>query len=677
MNKIQAQNEIKRLVKEINAHNERYYDLNHPTISDQEYDALLKRLIDLEEEFPELKLLDSPTQRIGAQLKKSAATVKHKVKMYSLDNTYSFDELGEWHRRVLKGLPDSAEGAVEYVAELKIDGASAAMTYEKGIFSLGATRGDGQAGEDITHNLRTLQSVPLQLKKISGHNFPNVLEVRGEIYMERGDFELLNGQRKEREEVLFANPRNAAAGSLKLLDARLTAQRKLKCFIHSFGILKGGKEFATHWAFLETARRYGFSVNPLRRLCQDFQEVVEFCEEYSRKRDELPYEVDGVVVKVNSYAQQKELGFTLKSPRWAIAYKFQARQATTIVKDIVVQVGRTGILTPVANLEPVACGGVKISRATLHNFDEVKRLNVRKGDRVLLERAGDVIPKIVKVLEPSRERDSKNFIVPDKCPECGGEVAKTKDIDVAYRCINPSCPKQLERRLIHFASRSAMDIEGLGEAAVDQLLTRNLVRDLADIYFLKREDLLELELFAEKKADNLLSAMEASKTRPLSRFLFGLGILNIGEKAAFLLAQKFRTLNGVMNASVQDFQDIHEIGKVMAFSVEKFFRQKSTQRLMEKFKKAGLALIEEAAMLRSNRLSGKKFVFTGELIHFSRQEAADLVKALGANRVESVSKKTDFLVVGKDPGLKYTKAQSLGIRILNEQEFKELVDEKR
>ncbi len=677
MNKAQAQNRIKRLVKEITGHNERYYEFNQPTISDQEYDALLKRLIELEEKFPELKLLDSPTQRIGTEFKKSAATVKHKVKMYSLDNTYSFDELREWHHRVLKGLSDSSEGTVEYVAELKIDGASAAMTYEKGIFFLGATRGDGQAGEDITHNLRTLPSVPLQLKKIFRQNFPDVLEVRGEIYMERKDFELLNRQRKERDEVLFANPRNAAAGSVKLLDARLTAQRKLKCFIHSFGILKGGKEFTTHWEFLETARKYGFSVNPLRRLCRDFQEVVEFCEEYSRKRDELPYEVDGVVVKVNSYTQQKKLSFTLKSPRWAIAYKFQARQAITIVKDIMVQVGRTGILTPVAHLETVACGGVKISRSTLHNFDEVKRLNIRKGDRVLLERAGDVIPKIIKVVEPSRERDSKSFTVPDKCPECSGEVAKTKDIDVAYRCINPSCPKQLERRLTHFASRGAMDIEGLGEAAVHQLLARNLIRDLADIYFLKKEGLLELELFAEKKADNLLSAIAASKTRPLSRFLFGLGILNIGEKAAFLLAQKFRTLNGVMGASVSDFQDIHEIGEVMAFSVDKFFRQISTQRLMEKFKKAGLALIEEETALRSDRFSGKKFVFTGELIHFSRKEASDLVTALGGNRVESVSKKTDFVVVGKDPGSKYTKAQSLGVRILNEQEFKDLIDEKR
>ncbi len=671
MNKAPVQKEIQHLSREINQHNERYYNLHHPTISDQEYDLLLKRLIDLEEQFPELKLSDSPTHRIGAKLDESSATIQHKVKMYSLDNTYSFSELKEWHDRVLKGLPD--ERSLEYVAELKIDGVLAALTYEKGIFVLGATRGDGLTGEDITHNLRTLPSVPLQLKKMSTEDFPGALEVRGEIYMERKDFENLNLRREKAGEILFANPRNAASGSIKLLDSRITARRKLKCFIHSFGVIKGRKEFKTHWEFLATMEKYGFKVNPGRR-CKNLEEVIEFCEEYTKKRDELPFEVDGVVVKVNSYARQKEFGFTLKSPRWAIAYKFPAKQATTIVKDIMVQVGRTGVLTPVAELEPVECGGVTISRSTLHNFDEVKRLGVKKGDRVLLQRAGDVIPKIVKVVESNPERNSQTFIVPDKCPVCSGEVAKTKEEDVAYRCINPSCIKQLERRLIHFASRQAMDIEGLGKVVVHQLLTKNLVRGLADIYFLKKEDLLKLELFAQKKAENLLAAIDASKARALSRFLFGLGILNIGEKAAYLLAQKFRTLDALMRAGLEDFKKIHEIGEVMADSIEHFFKQKTTQKLFKKFKKAGLSFSEQQVTFFSEKkFFGKKFVFTGELENFSRQQASDLVQRLGGDVDKSVSRKTDFIVAGKDPGSKYIKALNLRLKILNEQEFKELI----
>lgn len=672
MNKARAQKEIKRLTKEINEHNDRYYNLNQPTISDEEYDRLLKRLIELEENFPELRAVDSPTHRIGAKLEASLATISHKVKMYSLDNTYSFEELEDWHKRVLKGLGSGFEVPLEYVAELKIDGVSAALTYNKGIFVLGATRGDGLTGEDITHNLRTLQSVPLQLKKISGWNFPDVLEVRGEIYMELKDFKMLNRRREKNDEVVFANPRNAASGSLKLLDSRLSAERKLKCFIHSFGILQGGRAFQTHWEFLEAAARLGFSANPLRRRCRTFEEVMDFCAEFADKREELDYEVDGVVVKVNSYAQQNTLGATLKSPRWAIAYKFPAKQATTTVKDIVVQVGRTGVLTPVAELEPVVCAGVTISRSTLHNFDEVKRLGIKKGDRVLLERAGDVIPKIIKVVESIQPTSAKSFPPPDKCPACGGEVAKTKEEDVAYRCINPSCPKQLERRLIHFASRLGMDIEGLGESVVDQLLKEKLVKDLADIYFLKKEDFLKLELFAHKKAENLIAAIASSKKRPLSRFLFALGVINIGEKAAEIIAQKFGALDRIMKASLSDFEGIHEIGEVMAGSLEHFFRQKSTKQLIEKFKKAGLTMVESQRP-SEGKLQGKKFVFTGELKSLTRLQAGDALKDLGGEVVESVSKKTDFLVIGENPGSKYIKAAGLGVKILNEREFKEMI----
>lgn len=672
MNKTQAQKEIKRLIQEINEHNNRYYNRDQPTISDEEYDSLLKRLIELEEKFSELRTPDSPTHRIGAKLETSLATVAHKVKMYSLDNTCSFEELEDWHKRVLKGLGSQAERSLEYAVELKIDGVLAALTYERGVFVLGATRGDGLTGEDITHNLRTLPSVPLQLKKIPGWNFPETLEVRGEVYMEIKDFKMLNRHREKEGEVLFANPRNAASGSLKLLDSRMTSRRRLKCFIHSFGLLGGGKGFLTHWEFLDIAAHLGFCVNPIRRRCETFKEVRDFCVEYADQRDNLAYEVDGVVVKVNAYTQQHQLGATLKSPRWAVAYKFPAKQATTTVKDIVVQVGRTGVLTPVAELVPVECAGVTISRSTLHNFDEVKRLGVKKGDRVLLERAGDVIPKIVKVVESIQSMSVESFSIPNKCPECGGEVAKTKEEDVAYRCINPSCPKQLERRLIHFASRSAMDIEGLGESVVNQLLQKNLVKDLADIYFLKKENFLTLELFADKRAENLIAAIIKSKSRPLSRFLFALGIINIGEKAAATVAQKFGSLSRIREASAEDFEQIHEVGTVMANSLQHFFRQKSTKQLIDKFKKAQLTFKEPPRLLEGT-LSGKKFVFTGELENFTRLEAGDAVKKTGAEVTQSVSKKTDFLVAGTNPGSKYAKARELGIKILNERQFKEMV----
>ncbi len=672
MDKVKAKKEIEKLTKEILAHDERYYNLDRPTIADQEYDLLLKRLMDLEEQFPGLRGPDSPTQRVGAKLEKSLRAIPHKVKMLSLDNTYSFEEMKEWETRVLKGLPGEN---IEYVAELKIDGVSASLIYQDGIFTMGATRGDGFIGEDITNNLKTIRSVPLVLKKIKGHDFPKLLEVRGEVYMERKDFELLNKAKQEKGEVLFANPRNAASGSVKLLDSRMTVSRKLNCFIHSFGILSGGKPCESHWEFLSQAQTYGFPVNTHRRLCKSLKDVISFCQEYQDKRDTIPYEIDGVVVKVNSFRQRSQLGETLKSPRWAMAYKFPAQQATTIVKEIVVQVGRTGVLTPVAELEPVECAGVVISRSTLHNFDEIKRLGVKKGDRVLIERAGDVIPKITQVVESSVDRVEHPFKIPTHCPVCGGKVAKSKEEDVAYRCINPSCPRQMEKGLIHFASRGAMDIEGLGESAVRQLLEKKFVKDLADIYFLKKNQLLELELFKDKKADNLLAAIEQSKARPLSRFLFALGIWNIGEKAAYTLAQRFGYIDNLMTASSEQLNAIHEIGDVMAESVKNFFGQKSTRKLIKRFKSAGLRLTEPRGRAVNTKLSGKKFVLTGELDGLTRQEASARIKRMGAAVVESVSRKTDFVVVGANPGSKYQKAVDLGVKILNQSEFEEMMNE--
>jgi len=669
MNKTEAVKKIKKIAETLEEHNYRYYVLSQPTISDKEYDDLLKVLVTLEDQFPDLKDPNSPSQRIGAKVLSGAKTVTHKAKMYSLDNTYSIDELKEWHKRVLKGLPNKK---IEYVVELKIDGVSAALTYSKGQFVQGATRGDGTAGEDVTHSFKTIRSIPLRLKEGGEKTFPEILEVRGEVYMKRKDFERLNQDRKKAEEVLFANPRNATSGSVKLLDSRITAQRKLNCFVHSFGVLEGGKDFKTQWEFLNGIQGWGFYVDSSHRLCKSIEEVIAYCREYQEKRETIPYEVDGVVIKVNSLEQQRQLGSTLKSPRWAVAYKFPAYQATTTVKDIVVQVGRTGVLTPVAELEPVECAGVVISRSTLHNFDEIKRLGVKKGDRVLVERAGDVIPKIVKVVASTKSSKQKIFTVPKKCPECGGAIVKEKSEEVAYRCANDACSRQLERGLMHFASRGAMDIEGLGESVVVQLLDKNLIGDLADIYYLKKEDLLTLDLFKEKKADNLIAAIEASKSQPLSRFLFGLGIVNIGEKAAYILAQRFETIERLMIAKQEDLEAIHEVGTVMADSIYKFFKRPSTAKVIGRFKRAGVN-VNEPVEVKGQALAGKKFVFTGELQLMTRGQASTQVKKMGGDVISSVSKNTDFVVAGESPGSKYDKAVSLGVKILNEEQFASLI----
>jgi len=656
---------IEKLREEIHHHDYLYYVLNQPVISDKEYDDLYRELKELEEKYPQFITPDSPTQRVSGEVLKEFKPVKHRVKMLSLDNTYSFEELKEWNERIFKIL---GKEKVEFVVELKIDGVSASLTYEKGVFVLGATRGDGETGEDITLNLKTIHSIPLRIK---GKDIPSLLEVRGEVYMERKDFEILNKEREKRGEILFANPRNAASGSLKLLDPSITAQRKLNCFIHSFGTMEGGKKLNTQWEFLNYARDVGFRVNPENKLCKDIDEVIDYCNQWQEKRDNLSYDIDGMVIKVNSFAQQEKLGFTLKSPRWAVAYKFPARQATTEVLAIKMNVGRTGVITPTAELKPVECGGVIIRNATLHNFDEIKRLNIRVGDRVLIERAGEVIPKVVKVVE---SRGKKPVEIPKNCPVCGGKVVKEKEEEVAYRCINPSCPAQLERLVIHFASRGAMDIEGLGESVAKQLVERKMIKDLADIYFLKKEDLLTLELFADKKAENLLKAIEESKKRPFSKFLYGLGIRHVGEKAAFILAQRFKNIDNLMQAKIDDLLEIDEVGPVMAESVINFFKQKSSQELIKKFKKAGLVLAEEKKV-GPQPLKGKKFVFTGELASFTRKEAEDLVRSLGGEASSSVSKNTDFVVVGENPGSKYDKAKELGIKIINEEEFKKMIEE--
>ncbi len=663
MNASQAKLEIEKLSKQIEEHNHRYYVLNQPSIGDEEYDRLLKELIALEEKFPKLKKAASPSKRVGIKVESSLPVVTHRVKMLSLDNTYSVDELRAWYERVIKGL---AGRSPALTVEPKIDGVSCALSYKQGQLVIGATRGDGIVGEDVTHNVRTIRTIPLELKGKA----PRLLEVRGEVYMNKEDFALTNRQRKANEEEIFVNPRNSASGALKLLDSRQTAQRHLKFFVHSFGVLEGGKTPAGQWEFLQQCKDYGFVVNPHIRRCQNLQEVIAFCQSLQEMRAQLSYDVDGVVIKVDDLKSQERLGSTLKSPRWAVAFKFPAYQASTIVHEISVQVGRTGVITPVAELEPVFCGGVTISRATLHNFDEIKRLGVNVGDKVLIERAGDVIPKIVKVTHKLSKGD---FSLPRVCPSCGAKIVKEDDQQVAYRCVNPSCPKQLERSLLHFASRGAMDIQGLGEAVVMQLLEKGLIKNFADIYRLKKEELLKLELFADKKAEKLLEAIEVSKRQSLARLIYGLGITNIGEKAAAILAARFGSMQALMKAREEDLMNIHEVGPVMAGCIARFFAQRHVHVLIEDLASLGLNL-NEVSTQKSNKLSGKKFVFTGEMEGLSRERASQMVKDLGADVIGSVSSKTDFVVVGANPGSKYQKALQLGVRVLNEKQLQEMIN---
>jgi DNA ligase (NAD+) len=662
--------EIKRKIEvlrdEIRHHDYVYYCLSQPEVSDREYDELMRKLKNLEEEYPQYRSDDSPTVRVSGGILEGFATAKHRQKMLSLDNTYSFDELRDWDKRVHKGLGSEK---VEYVVELKIDGVSANITYEKAKLTIGATRGDGETGEDVTPNIKTIRAIPLVLL---GKNIPEFIEVRGEVYMEKRDFLALNKERENSGEILFANPRNSASGSLKLLDTSIVSQRKLKFFAHSLGVYRG-TQISSHWEFLSRLKEWGIPPNPHAKLCKDLDEVIAYCKLWQEKRNQLAYEIDGMVIKVNNLTQEKKLGYTLKSPRWAVAYKFPAHQATTVLKDIVLQVGRTGVITPVAELEPVECAGVVISRATLHNFDEIKRLGVKIGDRVLIERAGEVIPKIVKVIKSVRTDKMKEFKIPKSCPVCGLRISKEKEEEVAYRCINPSCPAQIERGLLHFASRQAMDIEGMGEAVVEQLVNKGLVKELADIYSLGKLDLLQLELFKDKKADNLLAAIEKSKLKSLSRLIYGLGIRHVGEKAASVLAGKFRTMDNLIRAKKEDLDAIYEVGEVMAGSIVVFFKLASTQELIKKLKSVGVRLDEQIVPIRKSVLTGKTIVFTGELKDFTRTYAEGLVRSVGGNASSSVSENTDFVVAGENPGSKYEKAKRLGVKIINEKEFKELL----
>jgi DNA ligase (NAD+) len=654
---------IKDLRDEIKYHEKKYYVDNEPQISDYEFDQLVKELGRLEGRFPELVTPESPTRRVGEKPVEGFPTVRHKLPMLSMDNVYSVRELEEFEQRVRKLLPGQQ---IEYVAELKIDGLGISILYRGGKYVQAVTRGDGVQGDDVTANVKTIKSLPLVIPDA------REVEVRGEIYLPFESFQKINREREAKEEALFANPRNAASGSIRLLDSKEVASRKLDVFLYSIHI--EGAELASQWENLQTIKKLGFKINPHSRLRRTLGEVVDFWGEWTEKRDSLDYDADGVVIKVNSTGQRQALGVTSKFPRWAISFKFPARQATTRLNGIVVQVGRTGALTPVAELEPVRLSGITISRATLHNEDEIKRKDIRIGDYVLIERSGDVIPKIVSPMKERRTGREKIFVMPTKCPVCHSEAFRPEGEAIA-RCTNPSCPAKLRESLLHFAARRAMTIEGLGEALVDQLLEKKLVRSIPDIYALKYDDLVDLERMGPKSSENLLDEIQKSKSNDIARLIFALGIRHVGERLAQTLAAHFRGIDMLAAAGVEELTAVEDVGPVVAESIAFFFKQPENRDLLRKLKAAGLNFAAKKGEAKGDQpLAGKTFVLTGGLDRFSRDEAKDAIERRGGTVTDSVSIKTTYLVVGKEPGSKLAKAQKLGITILNEKEFSKLIE---
>jgi len=664
-----AEQRIKKLRAEVQRHDDLYYLEDSPQISDREYDELIEQLRQLEAKHPDLITPDSPTQRVGGRPAEGFPEFVHRRPMLLLDNSYNIDELRAFDARCRKL---AGNQPIEYVAELKIDGLSLSIHYARGTFVRGVTRGDGFRGEDVTSNVRTIRSIPLKLRE-GAKVVADEIEVRGEAYLARKVFERINEEREEEGEPRFANPRNAAAGTLRQLDPAITARRRLGMF--AYDALAGErKAFATHWEALNWMKSAGFRVNPHRVLCDSIDGVVDFCNEMEAKREDLDYEIDGVVVKINSTAMQEEFGATGKAPRWAIAYKYPARQATTRVNDILVSVGRTGALTPVAMLEPVPLGGVTVSRSTLHNEDEIGRLGLKIGDWVLIERGGDVIPKVLKVIEAKRTGKEKKFQMPAKCPVCGGRVSRPEG-EAVSRCIAADCPAQLIGRLLHFASRRAMRIEGLGFALADQLIEKKLVRDVADLYSLRLEQLVSLERMAKKSATNVLDQIEASKSRDLWHLIYGLGIRHVGERTAGILAREFGSLPKLAAASVEELDEVHEIGLTMAQSIHDWFADPGNAELCERLRKAGVRTeIEKAAPSSEKQtLAGKVFVLTGTLPGITRDEASAMIEARGGRVTSSVSKKTDYVLAGAEPGSKLDKANKLGVTVIDEAEFRKLL----
>lgn len=663
-----AKTETEKLRDELRRHEYLYYVADEPEISDAGFDKLMNRLKALEAEYPSLVTADSPTVRVGGTPREGFQTVRHARPMLSLDNAFSDDALRDWDRRVREG---TGRLVNEYIAEHKFDGLSISLQYDDGVLVRGVTRGDGTTGEDVTPNVKTIRSIPLRvnadtLKKV---RLSKTFEVRGEIMMTRKSFEALNRQQEQSGGKLFVNPRNAAAGAVRVLDPSITAQRRLDFFAY-YLYVDGVVPFAKHSDSLAALKQMRFRASDDWKLCEGIDAVIAYCETWDSKREKLPYEIDGVVIKLNSTSLQNELGFTAKAPRWAIAYKYPARQETTVVNDIVVQVGRTGTLTPVAILEPVQVGGVTVSRSTLHNMDEIERLGLHIGDTVLIERAGEVIPHVLKVVQEGKNR--RAFHMPKKCPVCGSTIHKVEG-EVAYRCVNAACPAKLKESLLHFAGRHAMNIDGLGEKIVDQLVERGMVKDVADLYSLKLEEVSELERMGEKSAQNLLNEVEASKKNPLSRLIFALGIQFVGERTGQLLAGHFSTLEEFAQAKAEDLEKVPEVGPKVAASITDFFSEPANRHLVKKLHKGGLRPTTEKREVKSQKLAGKSFVFTGALSNRSREEAGELVLQHGGKVSGSVSKKTDYVVVGTDPGSKYEKAKELDVPILTETEFEKLI----
>lgn len=660
-----ASQEVARLRSEIDHHNDLYYQKSAPEISDFEFDKLLERLKELESQHPELITPDSPTRRVGGKAD-GWLNFTHTVPLMSLDNSYSLDELRDFDERCRK-LADGRE--VEYVAELKIDGLSVSLHYENGLLKVGATRGDGLTGDDVTQNVRTIRTIPLRLKG----EFPEKIEVRGEVFLSRSQFERINAELEMQDEKTFANPRNCASGTLRMLDSSVVASRRLDMF--PYDVWQGNKKpFSTHEENFEWLAKAGFNVNPWRRVCRDFEELTAFINEVEAKRDELDYEIDGVVVKVNSTALQDEFGSTAKAPRWAIAYKYAARQAMTRLNGISIQVGRTGALTPVAELEPVQLAGTTVSRASLHNQDEIRRLGLKIGDFVMIEKSGEIIPQVLSVVESKRTGHEQSWEYPTACPVCNFAVLRPEG-EAVTRCMNPVCPAKIKGRISYFAARKAMDIEGLGDVLIETLVDKGLVKDVGDLYALNVETLANFERMGEKSATKVVEEIANSKERGLQRLLFGLDIRHVGDGYAKKIARQFRSVENIMAATVEQLDDVPDIGLSVAESVFNWFRDEENLRLVERLRSFGVKLeIEETSgAVLDERFFNKTFVLTGKLENFTRDEAAKLIEDRGGKVSGSVSKKTDFVIAGSDAGSKLTKAAALGVTVLSEEEFREMI----
>jgi DNA ligase (NAD+) len=660
MDKKQAAKKIAKLREEIRHHDYLYYVLDKPEVTDQAYDKLFKELEALEQQFPDLVAPDSPTQRVGGEPLKAFKTVTHKTPLLSIDNVNSEEELLDFDRRVREGL---GKNKIEYVAELKIDGLAVSLIYKKGQFIQGSTRGDGVHGEDITQNLRTVKAIPLSIKGNED------IEVRGEVYLPYDEFVKFNEARKEKDEAIFANPRNAAAGSLRQLDPKVTAGRPLNIFVY-YGIVPKQKK---HYEILEHLKQLGFKVNPNIRVCAGIGEAWKYIQHWEKKREDLPYEIDGIVIKVNDLADQENLGYTARAPRWEIAFKYPPMQAESVIEEITVQVGRTGAITPVAHLKPVHLAGVVVKRATLHNEDEIRRKEIKIKDHVKVQRAGEVIPEVVEVIKSKRTGHEKEFVMPKACPVCGAKIFKPEGEAIA-RCTNISCPAQVMGRIIHFTTREAMDMEHVGPALVNQLIEKGYVKDAADLYSLTKEDIKKLERMADKSAQNVIDSIKASLDRPFERLLYSLGIRMVGKRTAQLIADHFSDIDELAKASVEDLSKIHEVGPKVAEAIVNFFREKENMHFIEKLKKAGVKVKAPGTRhLAPGPLKGKTFVFTGGMTHYTRPDAEELVRKLGGNASGSVSKRTDYVVTGTEPGSKYDKAKELGVEILTEDEFVKMV----